>query len=256
MKVFCAKEVDITLLTQRFRGEQGSNMKTDSTTVKQLPDSERPYEKFLKYGAASLSDAELLAVIIRSGAKGRKSIEVSQDFLGKGGGNLLNLYHISFEEMQRIRGIGRVKAIQLKCIAELSRRISETSYQERIRLDHPQTIADYYMERMRHEKQERLMALFFDIKCHLLGETLLSVGSATAAFVSPREIFLAAVRHEAVQLVLIHNHPSGDATPSAQDDDVTRRVRECGELMEIPLIDHIVVGDRSYYSYHEHRRIL
>lgn len=231
-------------------------MKPDMTTMKQLPDSERPYEKFLKYGAAALSDAELLAVIIRSGAQGAKSIEVSQEFLGKAGRNLLNLYDVSFEEMQRIRGIGKIKAIQLKCIAELSRRISETSYRERVRLNHPQTIADYYMERMRHEKKEHLMALFFDTRCHLMGETLLSVGSATAAFVSPREIFLAAFRYEAVQLVLIHNHPSGDPTPSAQDDDVTKKVWECGELLEIPLIDHIVVGDRSYYSYHEHRRII
>ena len=224
--------------------------------MKHLPDSEQPYEKFLKYGEAALSDAELLAVIIRSGSQGRKSIEVSQEFLGMGDGNLLNLYAVSFDEMQQIRGIGRVKAIQLKCIAELSRRISETSYRERIRLDCPQTIADYYMERMRHEKREQLTALFFDVRCHLLGDVLLSVGSATAAFVSPREIFLAAFRCGAVQLVLIHNHPSGDPTPSAQDDEVTKRVWECGKLLEISLTDHVVVGDRSYYSYREHRRII
>ena len=231
-------------------------MKPVITTMKQLPDSEQPYEKFLKYGAAALSDAELLAVIIRSGSQGRKSIEVSQEFLRLGDGNLLNLYAVSFEEMQHIRGIGRVKAIQLKCIAELSRRISETSYREHIRLDHPQTIADYYMERMRHERKEHLSALFFDVRCHLLGDALLSVGSATAAFVSPREIFLAAFRYEAVQFVLIHNHPSGDPTPSSQDDDVTKRVWECGKLLGISLIDHVVVGDRSYYSYREHRRII
>ncbi len=231
-------------------------MRPTTTTMKQLPDSERPYEKFLNYGAASLSDAELLAVIIRSGTQGRKAIEIAQDFLGLGGRNLLNLYEIPLEEMQHIGGIGKVRAIQLKCVAELSRRIAETSRRERLCLDRPQTIADYCMERMRHEEQERLSALFFDAKCHLLGDVLLSVGSATATFVSPREIFLAAFRHKAVQLVLIHNHPSGDPVPSFQDDEVTKRVLECGKLLNIPLIDHIVVGDRSYYSYREHRRII
>lgn len=231
-------------------------MSDSFTTIKELPDSERPYEKFLKTGAESLSDAELLAVIIRSGTHGRKSIEVSQDFLGIGNRNLLNLYDVSFEDMKRIRGIGQVKAIQLKCIAELSRRIAETRYQERICMNNPKSIADYYMERLRHERQERLMVLFFDAKCRLLEDVMLSVGSATSAFVSPREIFLAAFRHSAVQIVLLHNHPSGVPEPSMEDDVVTRRVLEGGRLLGIPLVDHIILGDQCYYSYTEHKRII
>mgnify|MGYP003372570430 FL=1 len=231
-------------------------MEQNFTSMKQLPDSEKPYEKFLESGAEALSDAELLAVIIRSGTQGKKAIEVAQDFLAQGSRNLLNLYELSFEEMKQVHGIGTVKAIQLKCAAELSKRIAKTRYQDSLSMNHPQTIADYYMERMRHEKQERLVVLFFDSRCRLLSEATVSIGSITQTPVSPREIFLAALRFRAVQIVLLHNHPSGSAQPSVQDDAVTERVRECGCLLEIPLIDHLILGDQSYYSYREHKRIL
>ena len=225
-------------------------------SMKELPDSEKPYEKFLQFGADALSDAELLAVIIKSGAQGKRSIEVAQELLAHGSRNLLNLYELSYDDMQRIHGIGRVKAIQLKCIAELSKRIAKTRYQDKLCMDHPQTIANYYMERMRHEKQEQLRALFFDSKCRLISDEVISVGSATATLVSPREVFLAALHSNAIQLILLHNHPSGNAEPSEDDDTVTRRMKECGELLELPVIDHIILGDRSYYSYREHKRII
>lgn len=225
-------------------------------SMKQLPDSEKPDEKFLESGAGALSDAELLAVIIRSGTQGRRSIEVAQDLLMQGNRNLLSLYDLSFDEMQKIQGIGRVKAIQLKCVAELSKRIAKTRYQDKIRLAMPRTIADYYMEQMRHEKQERLIALFFDSKCQLLSDVTMSVGSATATFVSPREIFLTALRCNAVQIVLLHNHPSGDPNPSEEDDEATARMKDAGNLLGVPLVDHIVLGDHAYYSYREHKRII
>ena len=231
-------------------------MNQNFTTVKELPDSERPYEKFLRSGPGSLSDSEILAVIIRSGTHGRKSIEVSQELLSKGEQSLLNLYEMPFEEMQKIPGIGQVKAIQLKCVAELSRRISETRYREKITLNHPRSIADYYMERMCHEKQEMLLVLYFDARCRLLADGILSVGSATAAAVPVREIFLTALQHGAVQIVLLHNHPSGQAVPSAQDDFVTEKVAKSGLLLGIPLVDHIILGDHSYYSYTECKRIM
>lgn len=226
------------------------------TSMKELPDSEKPYEKFLESGVEALSDAELLAVIIRSGTQGKKSIEVAQDFLTHGSRNLLNLYELSFDEMKSIHGIGQVKAIQLKCVAELSKRIAKTRYQDKLSMNHPQTIADYFMERMRHERQERLLALFFDSKCRLLSDVTMSIGSVTATFVSPREIFLAALRCNAVQIILLHNHPSGNTEPSADDDTVTKRMQECGVLLGIPLMDHIILGDQAYYSYREHKRII
>ena len=214
------------------------------TTVKELPDSEKPYEKFLISGVESLSDAELIAVIIRSGTRGTRSVEVAQELLRQDGHDLLNLYTLSVQDMQKIPGIGQVKAIQLKCIAELSKRMAKTRYKERICLGDPGSIASYYMEDMRHESRERTMVLLFDAKCRLLEKVMMSVGSATAALVSPREIFLAALDKSAIQIVLMHNHPSGDPSPSAEDDAVTKRVA-----------DHIIIGDRTYYSYRECKRI-
>lgn len=224
-------------------------------TVKELPDSEKPYEKFQKFGARSLSDAELLAVIIRSGTCGRKSIEVAQEFLSKGSRNLLNLYETSCEDMRKIPGIGEVKAIQLKCIAELSTRIAQTRYESGICMTNPASIADYYMERMRHEPQEQLLVCMFDSKCQWMGDAVMTVGSATSTFVSPREIFLTALRMKAIQIIMLHNHPSGSPKPSGEDDAVTSRVAECGRILGIPLTDHIIIGDNSYYSYREHRKI-
>ena len=221
------------------------------TTVKELPDSEKPYEKFLISGVESLSDAELIAVIIRSGTRGTRSVEVAQELLRQDGHDLLNLYTLSVQDMQKIPGIGQVKAIQLKCIAELSKRMAKTRYKERICLGDPGSIASYYMEDMRHESRERMMVLLFDAKCRLLEKVMMSVGSATAALVSPREIFLAALDKSAIQIVLMHNHPSGDPTPSECDREITERVYTSGELLGVKLLDHIVIGDQKYISFRE-----
>ena len=183
-------------------------------------------------------------------------MEVARDLLTYRHQNLLNLYEYSFDELCDFKGIGRVKAIQLKCIAELSKRMAKTRYKERICLSDPGSIASYYMEDMRHESRERTMVLLFDAKCRLLEKVMMSVGSATAAFVSPREIFLAALDKGAIQIVLMHNHPSGDPTPSREDAHLTQRIKECGDLMDIPLSDHIMIGDNKYYSFRENKHIL
>lgn len=225
-------------------------------TVKELPDSEKPYEKFLKQGAGALSDAELLAVIIKSGVNGVRSVEVAQNFLSTGNRNLLNLYDISYEEMTKIRGIGKVKAIQLKCIAELSKRITATKYYNKICLDRPDTVAGYYMEKLRHEQKEYLLLCMFDSKCRLLEDKIISIGGMDASVVSPREIFQAALMCQAVHMILVHNHPSGVPQPSGADDLVTERVFQCGRMMGISLSDHIIIGDKAYYSYREKKRIV
>ena len=203
-----------------------------------------------------LSDAELLAVIIRSGTSGLKSVEVAQNLLNDGHRNLLNLYDIPFEKMQKIRGIGPIKAIQLKCIAELSKRIAQTKSAPNVCMTNPRTIADYYMEHLRHENKEHLIVCMFDNKCHMKGDKLLSVGSANETIVSPREVFETAINCHAAHLILVHNHPSGIPEPSHADDVVTKRILNCGQLMGIPLSDHVIIGDHSYFSYRENNRIV
>ena len=220
-------------------------------TIKELPDSEKPYEKFLKYGPKSLSDAELLAVIIKSGTNGLKSVDVAQNLLNRKNRNLMNLYDLTFDEMVKVRGIGKVKAIQLKCIAELSSRIATTKYSRDVSMRNPETIALYYMEKLRHMDPEELILCMFDSKCNLIADAVISKGSVNSSIVPPREIFLTALRKAAVHIILLHNHPSGLAVPSKEDDEVTKRVAECGQLLGIPLSDHIIIGDHNYYSYRE-----
>ncbi|MBQ8279390.1 MAG: DNA repair protein RadC [Roseburia sp.] len=220
-------------------------------TIKDLPDSEKPYEKFLKYGPESLSDAELLAVIIKSGTNGLKSVEVAQNFLNQKNRNLMNLYDVSYEEMQRMKGIGKVKAIQLKCIAELSNRITATRYIQLISLKDARSIATYFMEKLRHETQELLVLCMFDSKCRLIADEVISKGSVNSSIVPPREIFMLALRKCAVHIVLLHNHPSGVSAPSREDNEVTQRIAECGQMIGIPLSDHIIIGDQNYFSYRE-----
>lgn len=224
-------------------------------TMKNLPESERPYEKFLKYGEGSLSDAELLAVILKTGRTGENSVDVARKLLQGKHNNLLNLYDISFQELMKIPGIGKVKAIQLKAVAELSRRIAKTQSGYQLQLDKPETIADYYMEQLRHHKEEVLMCAFFDAKCKFLGEVQISKGSVNFAYVSPRDVFLQALSYEAVLIVLIHNHPSGDPTPSSDDRQITARIQRGAQLLGLELVDHIIIGDNKYYSFHENQQI-
>ncbi len=220
-------------------------------TVKELPSSEKPYEKCLQYGPGYLSDAELLAVIFRTGTRGSTSVELAQQVLAEGNGNLLNLYDYSIERLLKINGIGKTKAVQLKCIAEISRRIAATKRRRTLCFRNPASIAEYYMESYRHEKKEHFVVCMFDSKCHFLGDSTISIGSVNASLVSPREVFLKALQAEAVYIILLHNHPSGQPEPSREDAYVTERIADCGKMLQIELNDHIIIGDNNYYSFRE-----
>lgn len=224
---------------------------SDSLPTKDLPESERPYEKFWRSGPGALSDAELLAIIIKSGSSKMTAVDVARNFLGQKERSLMNLYELSFDEMKQVRGIGNVIAMQLKCIAELSTRISNTRHFEGIKMTSAATVATYYMEQLRHEQQEKLIVCMFDNKCKWLGDAVVSIGSVNASIAPPREIFLKALEKKAVHIVMIHNHPSGNAVPSGADDTATVRIAEAGKLLGITLSDHIIIGDCSYYSYRE-----
>lgn len=220
--------------------------------MKDLPKQEMPYEKCWHSGAGSLTDAELLSVILRTGSKGEPAIELSRNILSQGKGNgLLGIYHMSPAELMEIRGVGRVKAIQLKCIAELSRRIAKTQAARSVNFGDPETVAEYYMEDFRHEEQEKLLIIMLNCKGGLLGEEVVSKGTVNGTMISPREVFLSAMKFQAVSIILLHNHPSGDPTPSEEDFLLTRRVRESGELLGIPLLDHIIIGDQQAVSFRQ-----
>jgi len=221
--------------------------------IKEIPENERPYEKCLQLGTQSLTDAELLAILIRTGAIGISSIHLATQILNlsKDKEGLLGIHQLSIEELMELRGVGMVKAVQIKCIGELSKRIARTAAKRGLSFQTPQTIAEYYMEQLRHEEQEIMVCMMLDTKNHLLGEKTISMGTVNASLLSPREIFLAAFSFHAVNIILIHNHPSGDPTPSKEDILVTKRIGEAGELVGIHLLDHIIIGNCQYISFCE-----
>ena len=224
-------------------------------TMKELRPEEQPYEKCVNQGTEYLTDTELLSVIIRAGVPGVSAYELADEILRKAGPyrGLLGICHLSLEELITIHGVGRVKAIQVKCIAELSRRIAKTAAACQISLSTPASVADYFMEDMRHEEQEQLMLLMVNTKNCILREKLIFKGTVNYSCVSPREIFIEAVMAKAVHIVLVHNHPSGDPAPSPEDIHMTRQVQEAGELLGITLLDLIIIGDNCYFSMKEEK---
>lgn len=219
------------------------------------PTNELPYEKFLKMGASSLSDAELLAIIIRTGTANSSALSIAGQILdqtGSAGTGLNRLHHISLQELKKIPGIGEVKAVKIKCIAELSRRMAKQHAAKSLCFTTPSTIADYYMEEMRHEEYEKILLLLLDNKLQLLEEYMISKGTVNASLLSSREVFRYALRHGACKIVLLHNHPSGNPSPSRQDIELTKKIKEAGILMDIPLIDHMILGDGCYVSLKEY----
>lgn len=213
-----------------------------------------PYEKFVAYGAENLTDAELLAIILRTGTKNCDALQLANMVLeecncGKQG--LLGLFHMSLEQFSRIKGIGPVKAVKLKCITELSKRIASTKAWGEMVFQKSGTVAAYFMEKLRHRNKECVIVMLLDSKGHLIKEVELSSGTVKMSLLSPREVFIEALKAEAVQMILIHNHPSGDPTPSKDDILITERIYELGQKMDIPLLDHIIIGDQSYMSFKE-----
>lgn len=220
--------------------------------MKELPVSERPYEKCGREGAQALTDAELLAVILQTGTRTESAVTLaSRLLLQNEEKNLLGIAKMSFLELTAIHGIGRVKAVKLMCILELAKRLSRMNFTSRPVFTEPSAIADYYMQSLRFLTVEQVRVLFFNTKCIFLGEKLMTIGTVNSSLLSPREIFIEAVKREAVNIILIHNHPSGDPTASREDIAMTARIAQAGKLLEIQLLDHIIIGDNRYFSFKE-----
>lgn len=222
-------------------------------TMKELPESERPYEKFEKYGVSSLSDAELVAVLIKSGTKDKNCIELAREILKlhpvhKG---LMGLRHLTDKELKHIAGIGRVKAAQLLCAAEIAKRMTRERLPERDPFDTPEIVAGFFMEEMRTRETETTIVVYLDSRCRLIRYELLFIGSASFCVANPREILKKALQYDASCFILIHNHPSGDPTPSKADLSLTERMKTAGELIGISMLDHIILGDCQYISLRE-----
>lgn len=222
-------------------------------TIKELNFEERPYEKCERFGAAYLTNIELLAILMRTGTKGESALALARKILAPSSDqeSLLNIHNWSMEQLMSIKGIGKVKAIQILCLAELAKRLSKEEAAKQLSFNTPSTIARYYMEDMRHKKQEYMKLLLLNTKSKLIGETDISKGTVNTAIISPRELFIEALQKNAVFIILLHNHPSGDPAPSQEDIRITNQVREAGLLIGIELLDHIIIGDNCYISLKE-----
>ncbi|MFR7476165.1 RadC family protein [Frisingicoccus sp.] len=225
-------------------------MQVKKPLIHEMAEQERPREKFELYGADKMSDAELLALILRTGSRSLSAVALAEEILNLNlpGSGLEKLYHLSKKDLMEIRGVGRVKAIEILALCELSVRLSKLTFREQLSFSSPASIARYYMAEFRSYRQEHLMMMLLDSKNHLVGERLISKGTINASMAEPRDIFGEALRAGAFSIILIHNHPSGDTTPSTADLTVTKRIGEAGELLGIRLLDHIIVAGDKYIS--------
>jgi DNA repair protein RadC len=217
--------------------------------IKDWPADERPREKLLSRGAEHLSDAELLALILRTGdaGSGATAVDMARELLCRFG-SLRELAQVGTAELCRQRGIGPAKAAELQAVFQLARRFSDSPLLPGQRYLSSGDAFGHFHERLRDQRKEIFLALLLDSKNRLLREVRISEGSLNASIVHPREVFAAVVRESAAAVLFIHNHPSGDPTPSREDIEITQRLKEVGELMGVRVLDHIIIGSGSYVS--------
>ena len=223
-----------------------------SLKIKELPETERPYEKLELYGEKSLSNAELLAIIIKSGTKEETSVQIAQRILNLNYdpqmGDLNFLKDLSLQEFMQIKGIGRVKAIQLKAICELSIRMSKPSNYKKIQIRSTENIANYVMEELKFQKREYVKLFLLNTKNEILKNIDVAIGGTNFANVSIKEIIGEALKIKAPKMILVHNHPTGDPTPSEMDIKFTDKLYNAARMFDIELLDHIVIGNMDFRS--------
>ncbi|MFJ7991111.1 DNA repair protein RadC [Peribacillus frigoritolerans] len=218
--------------------------------IRDYPKEERPRERFLQDGPQSLSNQELLALLLRTGSREESVLQLSGRLINSLKGLRL-LKEASVEELTVIKGIGEAKAIQILASVELGRRINNLNDQDRYVIRSPEDGANYCMEEMRFLSQEHFVCLYLNTKNQVLQKTTVFIGSLNASIVHPREVFKEAFKRSAASIICLHNHPSGDPSPSREDIEVTKRLVECGKIIGIEVLDHIIIGEHKYVSLKE-----
>ena len=225
-------------------------MENNNYTIKSIPADDRPQEKLLKYGANTLSNSELIAVILRTGTKEENVVRLAQKILNEDGKGLRNIAEGTIEKFKSYKGINDVKASKLMALAEISKRMSSLKI-EKIKISSPDDAAVIMMEEMRYYQKEYFKIILLDTKNNVKKISEISVGSLSSSIVHPREVFYEAVVNLASSIILVHNHPSGECEPSNEDIVLTNRLDECGKILGIKILDHIIIGDGVYFSFKE-----
>ncbi|KAB7667334.1 JAB domain-containing protein [Bacillus sp. B1-b2] len=222
----------------------------DNMLMRDFPHDERPRERFVNQGAESLANHELIALLIQTGSKSESVLALANKLLIHFDGLRL-LKDASLDELKSIKGIGTAKAIQLLAAIELGRRVSNLQYRDRYCIKSPDDAANYMMNEMRFLTQEHFVCLYLNTKNQVMHKQVVFIGSLNASIVHPREVFKEAFRRSAASIICLHNHPSGDPTPSREDIEVTKRLLECGKIIGIDMLDHIIIGENKFVSLKE-----
>jgi DNA repair protein RadC len=218
--------------------------------IKDLPDSSRPRERFLKLGPEALSDAELFAILLRTGSQGENVVDMSNRLISEYG--LDRLFDCSLKELQEIKGIGPSKAMQILTIAEIQKRINQSKTPVK-KISCAEDVFNLFSEKLKNEKQECFYVLLLSTKNIVLRQELITKGVLDAAIVHPREIFRPAIKNSASKIILVHNHPSGNSNPSEEDLDITRKLIDLGKEMEIRVLDSVIIGNGNWWSWVENK---
>jgi len=219
-------------------------------SIKELPTDERPRERLVKYGPEALSNAELLAIILRVGTPEYSAIGLAEHILARFAG-LRGIATASVEELSSIRGLGTAKAAQIQAMVQLGKRLAASAFDTRQAIRSPQDAVDVVMPFLRDEPQENFMAVFVNTKNEVLKTRIITIGTLDSSLVAPRELFREAISMNSASVIIAHNHPSGDPTPSREDIAITKRLCQAGELVGIPVLDHLIIGDGRHLSLKE-----
>lgn len=216
-------------------------------TIQQLPLEDRPRERLARHGSDSLATAELIAIILGSGTRGKSVLQLSQEILSHFG-SLENLSQATMQELRQIKGVGAAKAIQLLAVFSLGARLAKLAQPEPMRIESPEQAYQLVKDELEREKREFFVVILQDVRRQVICHETVAVGTLSNILVHPREVFYPAIRNKASSVILVHNHPSGDPTPSAQDRHLTSVLVEAGRLIGIPVTDHIIIGKGTYVS--------
>lgn len=222
----------------------------DNIKIRDIDSSSRPREKIIFEGIESLTNEELLAVLIDTGNKEVSAIGLASRILRKSGG-IKGLADMDLKSLQEINGIGPAKSARIFAAMELSKRISKILSKQKFDVNSPSSIANLFMEELRYKKKEVVKVLLLDTKNNIISDLLVSEGSLNASIVHPREVYVEAVKRSANKIIVVHNHPSGDPSPSNEDIKITKRLYDSGEILGIELLDHVIIGDGNYCSLRE-----
>lgn len=222
----------------------------ENIRIQDLPEKQRPYERFYYQGAESLSDQELLAIILGNGSRGQSALDLASAILNRFGSKrgIPDLREVSIEELTDLSGIGKSKAIKIKASLEIGKRAYRVLNETKIRLNRPDLVYDHMGPKLEDLDHEELHLIFLDQRKCFIRDLKLSTGSSTGMTLSAKDIFREAIRANAQSIILVHNHPSGDPNPSVEDLDSTMRFAEIGKMIGITLVDHIIIGKGSYVS--------